>query len=278
MGLARGRVEEVKGAELLDDDPAGAGRGRLEVESVVRQGLVDLLGREVIDEERYGASPVGQEVDLVADPHRVRVVGVVARDLLDLEVGERDDPDRRRLAATVAFPGRLPVHRRHVGQARAVGGEGRGHACRKRQFLGETAVHPDREERRDAGGARPARAENDALAVRGPAEDLVRVGVVGQPARHAARGRNDKNVGIPVVLARECDRFAVGRERRIVLDPDAGRQPRGRSAVARREPEVAGISEHDFRPAERRVLGQERLFGRDEGRARRDRHEKRRDR
>ena len=268
LGRARGRVEQAEGAELLDDDPAGAGRGRLEVEAVVPQGLLDLLRRQVVDEERHGALPVGQEVDLVAEPDRVRVVGVLAGDLLDLEVGHRDDPDGRRLPALVALPGHLPLHGRHVGQARAVGGVGAGNRGRERQLLGEAALEAHGVERGDSGRrARPSRAEEDPLAVGRPADDLVRIRMIGQPAGDAPGRRDDIDVRVPVVLPGEGDERAVGGEGRQALEADAGRQPRGRASVAPDEPEVAGVGEDDVRPAERRVLGQERLFGRRQRRA-----------
>ncbi len=266
-GPARGRVEEVQGAELLDDDAAGAGRGRLEVQAAVRQGLVDLFRGRVVDEERHGALAVGQEVDLVADPERVRVVGVLARDLLDREVGERHEPDGRRLAALVALPGRLPLLGGDVGQPRAVGGVGARDGGRQRQGFGKAALEPDGVEGRQAHGpAGPARTEQDALAVGRPARDLVRVRMVGQAPRDAPAGRDHEDVGIAVVLAGEGDERPVRRETRQALIPDVPRQAGGPASLAPDDPEVAGAGEDDVRPAEGRVLGQDRFGGRGGGR------------
>ena len=243
--------------------PPGPAAADLKSSPVVGQRLGDLFRGQVVDEERHGSLPVGQEVDLVAEPDRVRVVGVLAGDLLDLEVGHRDDPDGRRLAALVALPGHLPLHGRHVGQARAVGGVGAGDRGRERQLLGEAALEAHGVERGDPGRrARPPRAEEDPLAVGRPADDLVRIRMIGQPAGDAPGRRDDVDVRVPVVLPGEGDERAVGGEGRQALEADAGRQPRCRAAVAPDEPEVAGVGENDVRPAERRVLGQERLFGR----------------
>jgi len=63
----------------------------------------------VVAEERDGAVAVGEEVDLATHPNRVRVVGVVAWNLYQVEGLEVDDPDGGGLAAVIALPRGLPL-------------------------------------------------------------------------------------------------------------------------------------------------------------------------
>ncbi len=80
--LARGfaQVVHVQGAELLIDNAAGSGGRGFEIVALVFQNLLHLLAARVVGEKRDGAVAVGEKVDLVADPHGVIVVGVLARD------------------------------------------------------------------------------------------------------------------------------------------------------------------------------------------------------
>ena len=60
--------------------------------------------------------------------------------------------------------------------------------------------------------------EQDALAVRRPADDEVGLGMPREAPRHAAGGRHDVHVDVAVVFAGEGDLGAVGREMGIGLD------------------------------------------------------------
>ena len=65
-------------AELLVNDAAGAGGGRTNVFAGVLDQFVHLLCLRIVAEQRHGAVAVGEEVDLVADPHGIEVVGIGA--------------------------------------------------------------------------------------------------------------------------------------------------------------------------------------------------------
>ena len=81
------QVVEINGAELLVDDGARPRRGVLDVESLVVDELLHLLRFRVVFEKGDGAIAVREEVDLVANPKRIAVIGVVARDLHDAGIG-----------------------------------------------------------------------------------------------------------------------------------------------------------------------------------------------
>src|SRR5262249_47497130 len=100
--------------ELFVDDGAWTGGGRFEIETTILDGPADLLCVDIVVEQRNRALPVREEVDAVAHPHRIKVVGVVARDGDDARISEIGDPDLAGLAAAIPFPGFLPLEERHV--------------------------------------------------------------------------------------------------------------------------------------------------------------------
>ncbi len=245
-------VDEVQRAELLVDDDPGPGGRSLDVQALVLDHLRHLPAAGVVREQAHGAASVGEEIDLVPDPHGVEVVRVLPRDLLQGEVGEVDDPDGLGLSAPVALPGRLPLEGGNVGQLRAVGredavvGHGQGH------LGGEAPLHRNREELGGVRAARPMRREEDPLAVRGPAHRLVGVRVIRQPPRHSAGGRHQVDVRVAVVLPGERDRGAVGREEGPGLGSRAGGEALRLAPLARHHPEVAREGERDPGLAHRR--------------------------
>ncbi len=140
-------VNEMERAELLVDEAAGTGLEGFEVEALVGLDLGDFFGAGVVAEERDGAVAVGEEVDGVADPDGVGVVGVVARDFDQVESLEIHDPDGRGLSADIALPGRLPSGDGLIGERLAVGREGACVACGQGQRLRHAgAVGVDEEE------------------------------------------------------------------------------------------------------------------------------------
>ena len=116
--LARSRVEDVKVARLLVDHLARAGRGALDRETRVVGAPGDRLGLGVVRVEVELAVAIGEEVDGLADPHRLGVVAAAVRlgDLLVREVGELEHPDPRGRAAPVVLPLAEPLAQRRVGE------------------------------------------------------------------------------------------------------------------------------------------------------------------
>src|SRR5262249_17443471 len=88
-------------------------------------------------------------------------------------------------------------------------------------------------------------AEDDLLAVRRPVDDLIRIGMPGEPARLPALGGDDVDIAVAVVLARERNGFSVRREAREVLRAGVARQAPGAPAGIRDLPEIALGREHD---------------------------------
>ena len=70
------------------------------------------------------------------------------------------------------------------------------------------------------------------------ADRLVVGRMPGQPSRFAAVHGHDEDVSVPVVVSREGDPLAVGRDLGQVLRPGMGGQTAGRSAIDRRGPEI----------------------------------------
>jgi hypothetical protein len=85
--------------------------------------------------------------------------------------------------------------------------------------------------------------------------------VIREPARHAARRLDDVDVGVALVLAREGDETAVGREVGGRLGAGAGRQASRVAALAPDEPDVAGEDEGHGVAADRRGAKDERGLG-----------------
>ena len=102
-----------------------------------------------------------------------------------------------------------------------------------------------------------ARDEKHALAVRRPAHGRVPPRMIGQPPRHAARGRHDEDIHVAVILAGEGDERSVRRKYRVGFHPRCRGEPLGLAAVARDAPQIGRVGKHDLCPAERRVPQQQ---------------------
>ena len=151
----------------------------------------------------------------------VEVVGALARNHLDAAGRQRGDPDGRSLAAAVVLPRRECPRDRHVGQLRAVRRISGFEAHRQIDLLRGPAVQAHGEQLAEARIAGARRAEQDALAVRRPAQRDIGRGMPGQPLRHSAFGRDDEDVGVTVVFAGEGDLGIIRRKSRIRFDAGA---------------------------------------------------------
>src|SRR5439155_418364 len=67
--------------------------------------LRDSLCRRIVAKQSYRPVTVREEVDLVADPHWINVVGVRTRNLLGAQVAEVGYPQVARFPASIPFPG-----------------------------------------------------------------------------------------------------------------------------------------------------------------------------
>jgi hypothetical protein len=197
-----------------------------------------------------GRAVVGEVVELVALPHRLRVRAFEGGGPLRGMVLQVEEPDVGRHAAAVALPRAVVGGVRRVrepfagGRDRAEGPVGNG------ELLGEAALRRDDEHLRLSVAPGEAAVEEEELAVRRPvAEDLARR-VVRDAVRHAARHGERVDVAVAVVIADEGDRLPVRAEAREALHPRGARE-RGRDAAfARDEPEIVGVDEDDLRRAD----------------------------
>ena len=266
-------VVPVDVAAVLEDHEAVGGVGR-ELAVVFGEGghLAALLRAGVVHEQVHRAVAVGEVVDLVADPHREDVLGVVVGDLLQLGGAHRVDPDVVGLAAPVVLPGaefaEHPVHReflpvRGVGAEAALGG---GDELRQAAF----GVH-QAELAAQAAETPLLAAVDDPLAVGRPAHhDIVGPhplahlvaayeGAVSQAPGLAAGDGDGIDFRVAVVLGGEGHRPAVRRDFREALVADVGGEFHRTAAVDADAIEVACIAEYDFAAADGRETQQARF-------------------
>ena len=259
LTLPGARVEQVQRAELLPHDGVGTRAGGLEVQAAVLHRLGDLVGLGIVHEQADGTAAVGKEVDLVAGPHGIEIVRVVARNFFDMRVGERSDPDGHRLAAAIPLPRGLPLEFRGVRDLRAIGRERTARPHGQGQFGGKTTLHRHGEQLRCIGGTGAGRGEQHILAVRTPPGGHIRGGMPGETLGLAPGGGDDVNVGVAIVVGGESDPLSVGREVGIALGADAGGEPLGIAAVVADRPDIAGVAEGDLFRAGRGMPDQQRL-------------------
>ncbi len=214
LAAAGTEVEQAQRTELFIDDGPGPCRGRFNVQAVIGDDLRDVFGVGVVGKERDRAVAVGEEVDGVANPQGIEVVGIVPWNLrLETGVGEVGNPDRARLSAPVPLPRLLPLHVGNISQAGAIRRKGPLGSAWQRNFGRKCAVDGNGEEPwRRACETRPLGAEEDLLAVGCPAQGVVGTGVIGHAPGHAARGGDQIDIRVAVVLARECDQRVIRGE------------------------------------------------------------------
>ncbi len=258
-GLPGGEVVEVQGAELVVDDAAGSGGGRDQVEPVgVGEDLADGLRRGVVGVERDGALAVRKEIDRAAHPHGIAVVGILPGDADDAGIGEVGDPEAGRLAAPVVLPRRLPLVEGRVGEVGPVrrvaglvaGGQGQG--------LRQPARGRHGEELGQIPGGRPGGAEDHSFAVRRPAEDLVRSGMVGEPQGFTTLCGHHIDIVVAVVAPRVGEAAAVRRVDGMGAAPGPRHDPAGLPALPGHVPDLPGVIERDAGAGQGRMLQEQR--------------------
>src|SRR5579864_7796381 len=111
------QIVEMNLAELLVHDGARSSASRFDVQALVAYRLAYLAGSEVVGEQRDRAVAVGEEIDLLSDPHRVEDIRVFGGDFVELGIGEASDPDLAGPPAAVPLPSREGGRIRFVGQA-----------------------------------------------------------------------------------------------------------------------------------------------------------------
>src|SRR5258707_304885 len=106
--------------ELLIDQGTWTLAQGLQIEAAIVDNLLNLLRLGVVLKQRNRTFPIREEIHRAAEPDRVRVVGVFARDFLQIECFHIDQPNLRSLAAAIVLPSWLPLAHRYVCQRTAV--------------------------------------------------------------------------------------------------------------------------------------------------------------
>jgi len=257
LRLAARRVVHVDPAELLVDQRVRSRRKRLEIEARVLDFLLHGLRRGVVREQRHRAVTVGQEVHLVLEPHRIRIIGVVSGHLRQRQILQSHDVDGRRLASAVPLPRVLPLVVRHVRHVRPVGRILAVERPPHRKWLGDSAFQRHGVELGDVSERIPVGHEKDFPSVRRPAQRTILCRVPRQSLRLSAGRGHDEHVPVAVVIRGKRDPLPIGGENRRTLVSSRRQLPR-RAAVSRNAPQISPVREDDLRLAQRRPLQQQR--------------------
>ena len=256
-------VEDRDRAKLAVDESVRPGLRRGDVRTPwVVDHFPNFPALDVEVKKRHGTAAIGEEVDVLADPDGVSVIGVLAGDLLHTRVRQIRQPHSGRLAAAVLLPGGLPLIERRIGEMSSVGGVARLESGRERESRRDSAGRRDGVELRQVPKTSAHGPDQDVLSIRSPAERLVFIGVIGQPQGFTAGGGHDVHVGVAVVGRRVGNLAAVRRKDRARAAPLPGHQELRVSALARHAPDFAAEVERDVCATESRVLQQERRAAR----------------
>ncbi len=242
---------------MLEDDLARSLRARSDrrpfhVEIGVGRDLTALVGRRIVgpDVEVVRRTVVGEVVELVLLPHRLRVGALPCRDAARGVALQMEEPDVGRHAAAVALP------RARVGGVRRVREPFTARRDRAEctvghgELFGEAALGRDGEKLHFAVATCESVVEEEELPVGRPIGEDFTDGMVGDARRHAARDGERVEVAVAVVVADEGDRLAVRAEARERFGSRRTRERRRHPALARHEPEIVGVDEDDLRRAD----------------------------
>ena len=257
-GLRRG-IQQVEITGLFVHHVAAAGGEREHGEVVVTRQLRDGFGPRLEREQVELAVAVRSEIDRVADPRRIGIVGASRRlgNPVHAMIADVVDEHFRRLAAAVVLPLQKSGRQRVVGDSVGGGGVTRARSVRNRQRLLDASVDRHGEQLGVAIRVRGAsRREHDRLSV--GREPLHEIGarMPREPPRHAAGDWNDVDVGVPLVLRAERDRRAVGGECRIRFPAEISRQPPDVPSVEIAHPQIGGVDEGNVTCAHGRLREQ----------------------
>src|SRR6266481_7112867 len=243
-----GEVEFVKHAAIFVDDGVGPEARPLDVVFLVVGEFFRLLGTEVVAKEVHHAVAVADEIDSVAVPHGEEVHAGGLRQLFVGIFFEIENGDGEAPAAAVALPSAEFLGSFEVGDPGAVRREAGQARARNLKRLRRAALWGDEKELDVTSwrSAETVRTEENVFAIGRPTEDDVVAGMKGEALGLAAFGGDDIHVGVAVIFAGEGDPFAVRRQFGVELVTDVGRQPAGRAAVARGDPQITGVGKNHF--------------------------------
>ena len=252
--LACGGVEGIDVAAFLKHDGVAVGRGELDVEVGEVGHFLGFACEGVVGEEIHGHIAVGDEENLVADPHRGDVLGGIGGDVGHGAFCGVVDPDVVGHSATIIFPGAEFAHHAVVGHALSVGRE-RAEASFGQRYAGghgavcggfpELAVESvaDAVSVDNRAVGRPA--HGDVVGAHAVAQVVARISRgVCDAARFATAGVHKVYFGVAVVLSGEGYLPAVGREAWENLVAHVGSEAACLAACEGRGVEVAGVAEH----------------------------------
>ncbi|OPZ81422.1 MAG: hypothetical protein BWY77_00652 [bacterium ADurb.Bin431] len=263
VGLAVEHVE-IAGAHI--DDLLSVAGGHLDVEIVEEGDLSHRFGGKIIGIEVGDAvvAAVGDEIELLSDPHRIGALADIVGEVGVLFSGEIVEPEVDILAALVAFPVILLAAFGAVGQlfaVRGVAGEG---ALRHGKLLGPLALCGDGVELGDRPvGIFVGGAVDDFFAIRGPGQGLGAV-MPGKAFGDAAVAGDEIEIAAAVIFAGEGDGGAVGRDPAGCLRAGVDGQAHCQAALAADAPEVALVGKGDQIVADIGVLHETAGNGREE--------------
>ena len=249
LEILRRQVHPVQFAPGLKDEVRRPDGGKVHVE-VRKVGHLPLLaGLQVVGPDvvaLVGAS-VREEVERVAVPHRHLVVGRMVGDAGGRLLVEVEQPDVRRHAAAVPFPGAEEARLRREGEGVPGCRERPELAVLDRKLLRQAAVgvHPV-EFREPLPPALHGRGVEQLVAVRVPAEHAVGLRMAGGAGGHAAGGRDRVEVGVAVVVAAEGDRLPVRREAGEGFLALGRAEAVGGAARLGDDPHVVAVDERDL--------------------------------
>ena len=171
--------------------------------------------------------------------------------------GQISEPDGRRLAAAIIFPGRLPLRMRDIGKALSVLRKACRLAGRQRQHLRDATRRRHGVQHVEIARHVARAVEQHRLAIGRPADRGIGAGMPGQPTRLAAGGIYDIDIGVTVIVAGKGDLPTIRRKDGARQSSLAGHEADCGAAGPRHGPDFARIVECDAVSREAGMLKQQ---------------------